>query len=103
MITYSVFYPQKEDAFFDFDYYQNKHLGILKKHFGDACKGIIVLKDKQSNSTESEFKCICHIFVETEEKFSKIMEKARPELLADVKNYTDIKPYSRIFDVSMHE
>lgn len=103
MITYSVFYPYKKDSFFDIDYYQNNHLKILKGYFGNACKGIIVLKGKQSDGAEPDFACICHIFVDTEEKFLKIMEKAKPELLADVKNYTDIKPFSKIFEVSMQE
>lgn len=103
MITYTVFYPFKKDSHFDFDYYQNKHLKILKSYAGDACKGIIVLKGDNSNDEEPAFTCICHIFFNTEEEFLKIMGKAKIELKADVKNYTDIVPYSRVFEISMQE
>jgi len=103
MITYSVFYPYKEEARFDFDYYQNNHLGILKRYFGDTCKGITVLKGQMEDGDSSDFTCVCHIFFDSEEIFLEIMEKAKAELLADVKNYTNIEPYAKIFEISMQE
>jgi uncharacterized protein (TIGR02118 family) len=103
MISFSVFYPYKEGANFDFDYYQNNHLGILKRYFGDTCKGITVLKGNVDNKEEPDFMCVCNISFDSEKQFLEIMEKAEPELLADIKNYTNIEPYTQIFEISMQE
>jgi uncharacterized protein (TIGR02118 family) len=103
MITYSVFYPYKDDTYFNMDYYCNNHLGIIKRCFGEKCKGIIVVKGEENDNKEPRYTCICHIFVNDKKEFTEIMEKARPELLADVKNYTNIIPTSKIFEVSMKE
>ena len=104
MITFSVFYPYKEDSFFDMDYYCNKHLAIIKRYFGDKCKGMLVLKDTDGEDNgEPLYTCVCHLFFNTEKEFLDIMEKASPELLADVKNYTDIEPFTRIHEVAMQE
>ena len=103
MITFSVFYPYKKDSHFDMDYYRNKHLGIIKRYFGDTCKGILVVKGNHKEGKEPNFSCICHLFFSTEEEFQGIMKKVNAELMADVKNYTDIEPFTEINEVSMQE
>jgi uncharacterized protein (TIGR02118 family) len=103
MITFSVFYPYKKDSHFDMDYYCNKHLGIVKRYFGDTCKGMLVLKGDNEEDMEPRFSCTCHLFFNTEKEFLEIMEKANAELMADVKNYTDIEPFTEINEISMQE
>lgn len=103
MIAYSIFYPYGENTHFDVDYYCHKHLGIIKKYFGDKCKGILVVEGGQEDEKEPRYSCVCHIFFNSKEEFNDIMKKARPELLADVKNYTNITPTSKIYNVAMNE
>lgn len=103
MITYSIFYPYKKDSHFDMDYYYNKHPAIAKSYFGDACKGILVLKGNSEKGKEPRFTCICHLFFNTKKDFFKVIEKANAELMADIKNYTCIEPIAEIVEVSMQE
>lgn len=103
MITYTVFYPYKKNTHFDMDYYCNKHLAIAKSYFGDACKGIVVLKGDSEKDKTPAYTCICHLFFSNRKDFLEVIEKANAELMADVKNYTDIEPFAEINEVSMQE
>ena len=42
MIKVSVFYPHKEGAHFDIDYYAKKHVPMVRQLLGAACKGAAV-------------------------------------------------------------
>ena len=103
MISYVTFYPYKKGSRFDMDYYCDKHLVTAKKYFGDSCKGILVQKGNFEDGKEPRFACICHLFFNTAEEFFNGMEKASPELMPDVINYTDIEPVGEIVEVSMQE
>jgi uncharacterized protein (TIGR02118 family) len=103
VITYTVFYPYKKDSHFDMDYYCNRHIATAKSYFGDACKGIVVLKGNIDKGKEPLYSCICHLFFDNRKDFYRVIEKANAELVADVKNYTDIEPTAEIVEVLMQE
>jgi uncharacterized protein (TIGR02118 family) len=103
MITYSLFYPYKKDSRFDMDYYCNKHLAMAKSYFGDACKGVLVLKGNSEKGKNPRYACICHLFFNSGKDFFAATEKANDELMADIKNFTDIEPVGELVEVSMQE
>ena len=103
MITYTVYYPYRKDSHFDMEYYCNEHMEIAKSYFGAACKGILVLKGNCEKGKQPRYSCICHLFFNTKKDFFAATEKSNVELIADIKNFTDIEPVSEITEVSMQE
>ena len=103
MITFTVKYPYKKGCKFDMEYYLNIHIGIAKKYFGNKCKGYTILESKSSlnEGRDPQFACLSHLFFDSLEEFKAAMEPAEKELLADVKNFTDIIPEVEFSNVSM--
>ena len=105
MITFTVKYPYKKGCHFDMGYYLNVHIGIAKKYFGNKCKGYTILGGESSlnEGKAPQFACLSHLFFNSLEEFKTAMAPAEKELLADVKNFTDIIPEVEFSGVSMHE
>jgi len=106
MIKVSFFYPNKENAKFDHDYFVNKHMpfGIEKqKPLGllrfDIDKGVA----SGVPGVQAPYVAIGHLFFDSIEKFQNSMEKVGGELIADLPNFTDIEPVVQISEVLANE
>ncbi len=65
---------------------------------------MVVKGNHEINSgTEPQFSCIAHLFFNSVKEFNDVMKIAEAELIADVKNFTDIAPVREFFEVSMKE
>jgi uncharacterized protein (TIGR02118 family) len=101
MIKVSVMYPNSPGARFDHDYYRNKHMPLVKARMGDACRYYTIDKGLAGGApgAPATYVGMCHIFADSVEAYQKAMGPHVDEILADIKNYTDIAPVIQISEV----
>jgi len=96
-------YPDAEDAFFDMDYYTNKHIALVKETCGDAIKECSVEQALGGGGAGSEapYRVIARLSVDSMDDFLKYVAPNDPIFAADVPNFTNIKPVIQINEVIM--
>lgn len=101
MIKITVFYPYTEGAHFDMDYYTTKHIAVHKQD--PNVKGIVIEEGVGPFRKDGKpaFVCIAHFFYESLEKLkeSRTPEKEARQV-ADIQNFTDIKPYNQYSEIA---
>ncbi len=100
MIKATVLYPGGKGKKFDMDYYLKKHIPVCQKLLTPY--GLVKVEvDKGIDTPEGAalYTVIAHLFFESVEKMQKGMQAHDPELAADAKNYTDIKPVFQLCEV----
>jgi uncharacterized protein (TIGR02118 family) len=105
MIKVSIFYPNTQGSRFDRDYYLNKHMPraieLLSAHPG--YRGVSVEFGLGGGGAEEPpaYTAICHFMFESVESFMAAFMPIRPELRADVPNYTDIQTIIQISEIAL--
>ena len=94
-------YPDAEDAYFDMDYYTNKHIALVKEACGDAIKECSVDQALGGGGPGSEapYRVIARLSVESMDDFLKYVAPNDPVFAAGVPNFTNIKPVIQINEV----
>ncbi|MQF70010.1 EthD family reductase [SAR202 cluster bacterium AD-804-J14_MRT_500m] len=103
MIRVSVFYPTQEGSKFDWNYYVNTHMPLVREKFGiDLVKDEI---DRGLSSAESDspapFQIIVHLWFNSMENVKNAMGKHGPDLTSDIPNYTDVIPIFQISEIAI--
>ncbi len=101
MIKVSVFYPNEPGARFDHAYYAGSHMPMVKSKMGDACHHYTVDKGLAGGApgTAATYIGMCHIFCESAEAFQASFGPHAGDIMADVKNYTDLTPIIQMSEV----
>lgn len=101
MIKVSVMYAYTAGARFDHEYYKSTHMPLLKKRMGDHCKFYTVDKGIAGGAPgeAAPYVGLCHIYCDSVEAFQKGFGPHAKEILADIRNYTDISPKIQISEV----
>ncbi len=101
MIKVSVFYPNEPGARFDHAYYANTHMPMIKSKMGDALHHYTVDKGMAGGApnTPATYVAMCHIFSDTPETFAAAFGPHAAEIMADIKNYTDLSPIIQMSEV----
>jgi uncharacterized protein (TIGR02118 family) len=101
MIKVSVMYPNTPGARFDHDYYRDKHMPLLKARMGDSCKSYTIDKGLAGGVPGSPpaYIGMCHVFCDSVEAFQAGFGPHAREIMADIANYTDLKPLIQISEV----
>jgi len=101
MIRASVYYPSGEGKF-DMDYYLESHIPLVEKlltPYGlvkiEVDKGIGGGKPGES----APFVAIAQMVFNSMEELQKGTEAHDSDLVADVKNFTDIKPFFQVSEI----
>jgi uncharacterized protein (TIGR02118 family) len=103
MIKISVFYPYKEGATFDIDYYVSRHMPMVRDKIGPACKGIAVEHGVSGAApgTHPPFIALGHILLESAQALETAFAPHVPTFMADIPNYTKIEPVIQISEVKL--
>jgi uncharacterized protein (TIGR02118 family) len=103
MIKVSVFYPHSDGAKFDMNYYVTKHMALVQKRLGAACKGVAVEQGVAGGAPGSPpaFVAMGHLLFDSADAFQKAFAPHAAEIMADIPNYTKIQPVIQISDVKM--
>lgn len=101
MIKISVMYPHQEGARFDHGYYRDRHMPLVKARMGDACLFYTVDKGLAGGAPGEPptYVAMCHIYTESVEAFQAAFGPHAGDILADIPNYTDLKPVLQISEV----
>lgn len=101
MIKVSVMYANEPGARFDHAYYRDKHMPLVKARMGDSCNYYTVDKGLGGGSPgePATYIAMCHIFCDSVEAFQAGFGPHAEEILADIPNYTDLKPTIQISEV----
>ncbi len=101
MIKVSVLYPNSEGCKFDIAYYCNTHMPMVKNKLGDACKGLAVDHGISGGApgSRSTYVAAGHLFFESVEAFQAAFGPHTKEIMADIPNYTDVKPVIEISNI----
>ncbi len=103
MIKVSVFYPAGENAKFDMDYYCKRHMPLVQRTVGAACKSMAVEQGLAGGAPGAPptYAAMGHLYFESLAAFEAAFLPHAQELLADVPNYTNIQPVIQISEVKM--
>ncbi len=103
MIKVSVFYPSGKGKKFDMGYYCSKHIPMVQKKLGAACKSVAVEQGLAGGApgTEPSFVAMGHLYFDSVQSFQAAFGPHAKDIMADVPNYTDIQPTIQISEVKM--
>jgi uncharacterized protein (TIGR02118 family) len=101
MIKVGVFYPQSKT--FDWDYYVNKHMPMIKKLLAPALKKVDIEKGLAGGApgTAATYQTVCNLHFDSVEAFQGAFGPHAAEIMGDIGNYTDAQPIVQISEVKM--
>ena len=101
MIKVSVMYLNTPGARFDFDYFCNKHMPLVKARLGAACKGTAVDKGLAGGEPGAPpiYVAIGHTLGESLEAVQTAYAPHAAEILGDIPNFTDLAPIFQFNEV----
>lgn len=97
MISFTILYPFGPDKKFDWDYYLPHHMEKIKQGLGPKLLHYHLEKGLAGSgeNTPPAFFAILHLLVESMAEVKDIADMA-PVMMADIPNYTDVKPIMQI-------
>jgi uncharacterized protein (TIGR02118 family) len=98
MIRTTLLYPNHNGARFDFEYYQNKHLPMVKARLGAALKHLSIDKGIAGSAPNAPapFLVLAHMRFNSVAEFQQAMAPHLEFIMKDVPNFTDIVPVPMI-------
>ena len=99
MIKVTVLYPNEEGKTFDHDYWTSTHLNLVQSLLGPM--GLVNGEmEKGVSGTDPNspppFVAIAHLYFNTVEELHAAFMAHASEIMADISNYTEIKPQFQI-------
>jgi uncharacterized protein (TIGR02118 family) len=104
MIKVSVLYPNAESSKFDMDYYCNRHIPMLQKKLGKACRRVTVEEGLSgvTPGSRAAFAAMGHLYFKSVEAFQAAFKPHAESIMADSANYTNVQPTIQISTVKIH-
>lgn len=103
MIKVSVMYPQTDGAWFDHDYYRDRHVPWVAESVGDAVQSWGVERGLGDGGRgDAPFVASCWFVAEDEGAWAAGFGPVAKEVLADIANYTDIRPVMQVSEITVH-
>lgn len=102
MVRISVLYPNEPGKKFDLDYYVGRHMRLVRDRIGEL--GLLRIEVDRgvggaAPGAPAPFACVGHLYFDTVEAFQRAMQAHGKEFMADVPNFTDIRPQFQISEV----
>jgi len=96
----TVLYPWQADARFDFDYYRDKHLGMMSQLYGKSVGKFVVRKGlHKGDGSSPAFLAIMTVEILSMEGFDAAGKQHLPKLFADLPNFSNITPIGQIEEI----
>jgi uncharacterized protein (TIGR02118 family) len=93
----SVYYPWQADAKFDFDYYRDKHLKMMRELYGKSVGKMQVRKGlRKGDGSSPAFIAALTVEILSMEAFDAAGQEHLPKLLADLANFSNVVPVGQI-------
>lgn len=94
MIAVHILYPKTEESTFDMEYYTGSHMPMLVDALGDACQSW-----GASHGT-GNWSAVGWAMVSSREAFDAVMAEHGAAVMADVANYTNVRPEMVVGEVA---
>jgi len=103
MIAVSVLYPNKDNATFDFEYYGNNHIPMIRELLGTACRAIIVERGLSGATPGSKapFFVLAHLHFNSLESFQSAFGPHAQGILEDIPRFTNTQPLVQISEIAI--
>jgi uncharacterized protein (TIGR02118 family) len=103
MIKVSVLYPNSEGKKFDMGYYCSKHMPMVQKKLGAACKRVAVEQGLGGAEPGSRpaYIAMGHLYFDSVEAFQTAYGPHAKAIMGDIPNYTDIQPTIQVSEVKI--
>jgi uncharacterized protein (TIGR02118 family) len=103
MVKISVFYPYKGGSNFNMSYYVNKHIPMVQKKLGSACKGVTVEQGMAGGAPGSQptYSAMGHLLFDSVESFQAAFGPHATTIMADIPNYSTVQPIIQISEVKL--
>jgi uncharacterized protein (TIGR02118 family) len=103
MIKVSVFYPQQPDAKFDIAYYCDHHIPLVLRLLGPAVKNAAIEQGLSGGTPGSSplYVALGHMYFDSIPAFVEAWTPHAAEILADIPNYTNLRPSIQISEVKL--
>jgi uncharacterized protein (TIGR02118 family) len=103
MIKVTVLYPNAPDAKFDMTYYVSHHLPMVRDKCAPECRSIAAESGVAGGDPGSQapYAAIGHLTFDSVAAFQKSFVPHAAEILADIPNYTNIKPIIQISEITL--
>ena len=103
MIKVSVFYPNKEGARFDMEYYLQKHLPMVRQKMAGAMKSMGVEQGISGGApgVPTPYRVIAHMTFDSMEAYQTAFSAQAQTIMADIANYTDLQPLVQISEIKI--
>ena len=96
----SVYYPWQADAKFDFDYYRDKHLKMMSELYGKSVGKMQVRKGlHKGDGSSPAFVTALTVQILSMEAYEVASKEHVAKLIADVPNFTNIKPVAQVEEI----
>jgi uncharacterized protein (TIGR02118 family) len=101
MIKVNVYYPYSDGEAFDMDYYNTKHIPMVRELTGDACKGASVESGLAGGAPGQPptYVAVGSLLFESVEAFQGAFGPHAQQIMGDIPNYTKINPVIQISQV----
>lgn len=98
MIWVTVMYPKSEGSAFDFDYYIQKHVPLAKARFAECglADALVMRGSAMIDGAPPTYWLIGHLAFPSLEQMQDALAKHGAEVMADIPNYTNVKPLIQI-------
>lgn len=111
MIRVSLQYAESAGRHFDFSYYCDRHLPLMRRRLGNACRALSLERgfdglyrnglapcEQQHEGLGSPL-LVVHLYFDNLQSFQQAVTPCREEILADLAKCTDIVPEVSIQEV----
>ncbi|MEJ0088040.1 MAG: EthD family reductase [Pseudomonadota bacterium] len=96
----TVLYPWQPDVRFDFDYYRDKHLGMMREWFGASAGTMQIRKGiRKGDGSPPAFVASVTIEIFSMEGFDAATKEHIGQLIADVPNFSSVPPVAQIEEI----
>lgn len=94
MIQVTVLYPFSEDEIFNFDYYVEHHMAMVRRFFGDDVWDIVVERGVEGGrpGAKPKFLTVCRLKTHSIDCWHKHIGANLEEFIGDIPNFTKIQP-----------
>jgi uncharacterized protein (TIGR02118 family) len=101
MIKVTVLYPNTAGATFDIAYYRDRHIPLVQKKCGAACKRVAIDKGLggATPGAPPPYIAIGHLYFDSLESLQGSFGVHLAEFVADIPNFTNMQPSVQISEV----
>jgi uncharacterized protein (TIGR02118 family) len=102
MIRVNVLYPNQEGGEFNYDYYMETHMPLVKERLGDALQKVEVYKGLSgAGGAPVPYVTAASLFFDSVDAFGAAFGPHAEEIMGDIPNFSNIEPTVQIEDQLM--